>query len=162
MKNFLYNDFDYTIFPHEGEILESQHEVFTIARFKRNGELFKVMTFPTDYNIFCTLLEMVRARAAAFTKLFYTLSNKLVISVLEDSTETDELCRNILKTICAFPLATRTQMRFHEQSFAFAFTIDVNNPADSTLVGVTVADILEYLENEDDLQNSKNDENGNK
>ena len=162
MKCLFFEQFDYTIFPHEGEIEKSQHEVFTIARFKMNGEIFKVMTFPTDYNIFCTLLTKVRARAAAFPKLFQTLSIKLVNSVLEDSSETDELYRNILKTICVFPLAKRTQMRFQEQSFAFAFTIDVNNPADSKLVGGTVADILEYLENEDDLQNSKNDENGNK
>jgi hypothetical protein len=160
MKNLFFEKFDYTIFPHEGEIEKSQHEVFTIARFKRNGEFFKVMTFPTDYNIFCTALEKVRARAAAFPKLFQTLSTNLVISVLEDSAETDELCRNILKTVCAFPLATRTQRRFQEQSFAFVYTIDVNNPSDSTLVGGTAADILEYLENEDDLQNSKNDENG--
>ena len=162
MKNMLFEQFDYSIFPHEGEIEKSQHQVFIIARFKRNDEFFKVMTFPTDYNTFCTLLTKVKARAAAFPKLFQTLSTKLVISVLEDGSETDELCRNILKTICAFPLATRTQRRFQEQSFAFVYTIDVNNPSDSTLVGGTMKDVLEYLENEDDLQNSKNDENGNK
>lgn len=161
MQNIFFEQFDYTIFPYEGEIEESQYHVFIVARFKRDGESFKFLTFPINCNNFHTLLEMVRARAAAFPKLFSTLSNKLAISVLEDNIETDEICRNILKTICAFPLATRTQMRFPEQSYSFLFTIDVTNPSDSILVGGTAGDILIYLDNEDDLQNSKNDENGN-
>ncbi len=142
MKNIVfYEDYNPTIFQNIKVKEKSPFHVLVVVTFKKNGEVFKMMSFPTDYNVFATLLKMVRIRCHVFPKLTSKLLNLLATLATDKNATEEELCPLVLKCICCNVEGTRVYSEITNQSIGFRFTVDTDNPFQSKLWGSTAEEI---------------------
>jgi len=142
MKNvFISKDFDPKVFAINKVLEKSPYQVFVVVTFKKNGEVFKMMAFPTDYNVFGTLLNMVTARCLVFPKLISQLLNQMTNLVADENDTENELCRMALKCICCRIEASKVYIELPDQSIGFRLTFDIDNPRQSRLWGGTSEEI---------------------